>query len=119
MHCIAYLAPLLHITLSSVVCTGNIRLVIALVSAGADVAVRSAKGWTPIHVAAGFSRVSIISYLVHLGADVNVVDDDSDTPLITATAMGFTDAVQMLLTSGADPNYVTDVCTGIEANHSH
>ena len=81
----------------------------ALVSAGADIESRSAKGWTALHVAAGFARVSIISYLVRHGANVNTVDEDGDTPLITATALGCQYTVQMLLTSGADPNFITDV----------
>ena len=82
---------------------------IALVAAGADIEARSSKGWTALHVAAGFKRASNISYLVHCGANVTTVDNDGDTPLITATALGFQSVVQMLLTSGADPNFTTHV----------
>ena len=82
---------------------------IALVAAGADIEARSSKGWTAIHVAAGYGRASIISYLVRRGANVNTVDNDGDTPLVTAAALGHQGAVHILLTSGANPNYMTNV----------
>ena len=89
--------------------SNDIRLVKALVSAGAEIETCTSDGWTALHIAAGLARTSILAYIVHLGANINTVDDDGDTPLITATALGLYNIVCMLLAGGADPNYVTDV----------
>ncbi|XP_054728974.1 uncharacterized protein LOC129237983 isoform X2 [Anastrepha obliqua] len=48
---------------------------------GADANVRSNENMTPIHVAAIFGRVDIVSLLLKYGADHDVMDDERKTPM--------------------------------------
>ncbi|EPQ54062.1 ankyrin [Gloeophyllum trabeum ATCC 11539] len=39
--------------------------------------------YTPMHAAASYGHLEILTYLISKGGDVNVTDDDGDTPLYT------------------------------------
>ncbi|KAI5982322.1 ankyrin repeat-containing domain protein [Pisolithus albus] len=39
--------------------------------------------YTPMHAAASYGQLPVLSYLVSQGGDVNVIDEDGDTPLYT------------------------------------
>ncbi|KZT22368.1 ankyrin [Neolentinus lepideus HHB14362 ss-1] len=43
--------------------------------------------YTPMHAAASYGNIDILTYLLSRGGDVNVVDDDGDTPLYTVENM--------------------------------
>ena len=60
---------------------------------------------TPLHAAAGASRVAEVEILLNAGADVNAKDTNYWTPLHAAAAFNPTPAVlEILLKAGADVN---------------
>lgn len=56
-----------------------------LVAHGADVNVRQAAGWTPLHQAAIHGQVNLAKLLLDHGADVNAKAENGKTPLELAT----------------------------------
>lgn len=77
------------------------REIKAALSAGADVNERDDNGCTPLHHAAGASKLKCVQLLLEYGADVNARDNDDSVPLM------FTDSVAIakeLLAHGADVN---------------
>ena len=71
------------------VINGRLATVELLISKCADVNVRSNRGQTPLHYAAGFadyppSKPEIVELLISKGADINAKDKDGKTPLCWA-----------------------------------
>ncbi len=88
---------------------GNLEIAQALVKAGFDVNVKSAKdGVTPLFFAASSGQDEMVSFLLAKGADVNfgLVDYGSltpmGTPLMAAAQFGHTKTVALLLKSAPD-----------------
>ncbi|MCD4700136.1 MAG: sigma-70 family RNA polymerase sigma factor [Phycisphaerae bacterium] len=78
----------------------------ALISQGADVNARLARGanhpgTTPLHNAAGGGNTAAMKVLLDHGADVDARTDAGDTPLIVAVWFGQIEAIEMLLDQGA------------------
>jgi len=85
---------------------GDIRVVRALLAAGADINARTPHNVTPLMSAvsmAGGSPASALE-LIRAGADVNVADSDGSTALWVATTESDVSVVRALLEAGADPN---------------
>jgi len=81
---------------------GDIRIVKALLAAGAD-ANRGGIVY-PLHEAVQSKRISIVEALLKAGAEVNQVAEYGTTPLMMAVFSGSEKAVHLLLESNADAN---------------
>ncbi|EIE00851.1 ankyrin repeat domain-containing protein [Leptospira licerasiae] len=72
----------------------------------------SPDGWTPLHLASHFGRLSIIQYLLDKGADIHAKSKSKlsigNTALHSAVASWRADAVALLLENGADPNFTQE-----------
>ncbi len=72
----------------------------------------SSDGWTPLHLAAHYGRLSLIEYLLEKGADIHAKSKSKlsigNTALHSAVAAWKADAVSLLLEKGADPNFAQD-----------
>jgi ankyrin repeat protein len=88
---------------------GDIVQMAALLAKGAEVNVRNAYGWTPLHIAAAGGDPGVIALLLHHGADVHAQSHIGTTPLDNATTRGGRKAViDLLLTHGARHNGAWD-----------
>ncbi len=84
----------------------NPAVAAVLLDAGADVNARSARGRTPLHMAAaGASDPAVIELLVETGADVNALDAEGRAPLhIAAYYNHRPEITNALIAAGADIN---------------
>ncbi|MDE2794039.1 MAG: ankyrin repeat domain-containing protein [Gemmatimonadota bacterium] len=84
----------------------NPAVAAVLLDAGADVNARSARGRTPLHMAAaGASNPAVIELLVEAGADVNALDADGRAPLHSAAYYNHRPEIaNALIAAGADIN---------------
>ncbi len=64
---------------------------------------RTARGSTPLHLAAMNSDTSAMKALIAAGADPNARDENGSTPLHMAAYATRTENAQLLLEAGADP----------------
>lgn len=71
---------------------------------GADKAVQSTDGTTPLHVAAGHGKITTMRALLKHGADMNTPTIDGQTPLHFAARNAQWDGIQLLLDRGAKTN---------------
>ena len=83
---------------------GNVDIVGALLSHGADH--RSVNKWgkTPLHWAAWMGHSDVAAVLMHHGADSSVLDDDGWTPLHLAARFNQAKTVLVMLGCGANPD---------------
>ncbi|KAI0250262.1 ankyrin repeat-containing domain protein [Lactifluus subvellereus] len=58
--------------------------------------------YTPMHAAASYGHLDILTYLISRGGNVNVTDEDGDTPLYTIENI---ETAQTLLDHDADPTW--------------
>ena len=77
------------------------REIKAALEAGADVNERDVKGYTPLHHAAGASKLKCVQLLLEYGADVNSRDNDDRAPLMHTDSVAI---AKELLAHGADVN---------------
>ncbi|WP_165780263.1 ankyrin repeat domain-containing protein [Leptospira saintgironsiae] len=72
----------------------------------------SPDGWTSLHLASHFGKLSIIEFLLENGADIHAKSKSKlsigNTALHSAVASWRADAVALLLEHGADPNFTQD-----------
>lgn len=82
----------------------SVKIVEALVVAGADIHLAGTKGWTPLHMAAARGHTKKAQILIDAGANVNqrIDIDGEETPLMEAAFMGRPGTVKLLLDNGAD-----------------
>ena len=80
---------------------GDLAMVEALLSAGADVDAKNAAGVTALIYAAYYGHTEVIEVLITAGADVNAKANNGATALMIAEAMGHTDIVEILKAAGA------------------
>jgi ankyrin repeat protein len=88
--------------LRAAITSGDGECIMALVDAGADLDMETARG-TPLTTAAGLGDVSTISVLVDRGATVDLKTRGGLTPLMLATREDQREAVSCLLQIGANP----------------
>ena len=91
----------------------KVKVVKALIEAGADVNARADNGWTPLHACASRERSivkvdEVVKLLIAAGADVNARADDGLTPLHCAAMHVNVDVVKVLIEAGADVNACSD-----------
>jgi ankyrin repeat protein/beta-lactamase regulating signal transducer with metallopeptidase domain len=96
-------------SLHEAVATGDIERVKSLISEGADVNAKDAKGNTPLHLVAkyGFTKQDIAELLIVRGADVNARNKDGWTPLhFTAwrSYTGHQNIAELLIAKNVDTN---------------
>jgi len=87
---------------------GHSDIMIALLSAGADVNQASLDGWTPLIVAVANCPSDMVSVLLAAGADVDQADGERTTPLCRAAKFDI-DIVRALLEAGATVDLTDDV----------
>jgi len=85
---------------------GDIRVVRALLVAGADINARTKGNVTPlmnsVNMACGKPEITLS--LIQSGADVNVADSNGETALWIATTESSPEVMEALLRKGADPD---------------
>jgi ankyrin repeat protein len=72
-----------------------------LLSTGIEPSKKSYQRHTPLHYAACFGQLNVLSILLDAGADVNEVDHDGWAPLHHAAHQGHAEAVALLLARNA------------------
>src|SRR5437867_404032 len=72
-----------------------------LLDHGADVLVRQAKGFTPMHEAALLGRADLIDLLLTHGAEINSMADNGHTPLAEAIRGHHDDLAAIMKSKGA------------------
>ena len=83
---------------------GQGNVVLAFLTQGLDVNVRTPSGWTALMMAADDGRASTVKILLDHGADVHARTSGGQTPLSCAVGSGKAEVVRMLLAHGADLN---------------
>ncbi len=69
------------ISMNQAVYEGNIEIINQHLSFGADINIKDAGGWSPLHWAVGEGHEKIIKLLLAKKADVNAIDQTGKTPL--------------------------------------
>jgi len=88
--------------------TGNIKCLLTLIKAGADINAANKQGRTPLHVAATTGNLSALKILIEHGASVSAISRSMNTPLHDAAAKGNIEVVKYLVAKGANINSVNN-----------
>lgn len=83
---------------------GHLKVVKALVKAGADVNHPTKTFSTPLRAASFDGRLDIVKYLIEHKADIHLANKYNNTCLMIAAFKGHVEVVKCLLEQGADPN---------------
>ena len=84
---------------------GNLDIIHALLSSGADPTIASVEGNTWLHYAVnGGCSIEVLTVIVGNGADVNATNNKNESALLLASQEGNLDTINILLESRADPN---------------
>ena len=90
------------LTMTQAIRCGSDNDVMRLLAAGADLKAHDEFGDTPLHTAAKYGRIALVTALIEKGADVDALNSlGLQTPLCSASAKGQTEAVRLLLSKGA------------------
>ncbi|KAJ9360367.1 hypothetical protein DTO027B9_1351 [Paecilomyces variotii] len=81
---------------------GNVSLVNALLSKGADIDADSGCSYTALEIAAFWGHLAVVETLLDHGADINAVRQALGTPLQAALEGGHFDVAELLLSRGAE-----------------
>ncbi len=81
---------------------GDFNKVRLALNFGADMGAKTNLGWTPLHVASEFNRISIAKLLIERGADLEAKDISEQTPLHLASFWNRIETAKLLLDAGAD-----------------
>ena len=96
-------APTINEQLISAAEQGDTPTVIKLLSIGADINGRDARGRTPVMAATHGNRVTTVKALIQAGADINLRDNMLDNPFLYSGAEGLLDILKLTIAAGADP----------------
>jgi ankyrin repeat protein len=97
-------------------------VVVALIKAGADVALLDPKGRTALGIAADLGMLEMVRTILSCGVKPDSTDKPV-SPLVRASRGGHLEIVRLLLTAGADPNRISTygnssaLTDAIEKNH--
>lgn len=91
---------------------GNVTLIEAILSKGADVNAQNPSSPSALHVAAKAGNQAAAELLIKHGADVNLKAPAGPTPLQEAVIYGRRPVVDLLVKAGAKPNFYFDVASG-------
>ena len=81
---------------------GHIAIIVQLMTAGANSALRDGEGCAALHLAAQFGHTAIVGYLIAKGESVNTVDSNGMTPLMWASYRTTSiDPIRLLVTLGS------------------
>ena len=83
---------------------GHLKVVKALVRAGADINHATKTSSTPLRAAAFDGRLDIVKYLIEHKANIHLANKYNNTCLMIAAFKGHLEVVKCLLEKGADPN---------------
>jgi ankyrin repeat protein len=89
-------------TLVSAAERGDTAAVVRLLSEGAAIDARDARGRTALLAATHANRVETASALIDAGADISIRDDLKDNPFLYAGAEGLLDILRLLIAAGPD-----------------
>ena len=95
-------APAIPRSLPQAAVSGDLAEVRRLLSAGADVDQRDARGRTAVTAAAMEEHVEVVTALVDAGADVDLQDTDRNNPLLVAGENGNVALLQAVLRGDPD-----------------
>jgi len=79
-----------------------LSIVKILLEKGADVAVATNDGLTPLHIASSNGHTEAVKALLEKGADITVTGNNGSSPLYLASSNGHVEVVKVLLEEGAD-----------------
>lgn len=96
-------APTINEQLISAAEQGDTPTVMKLLSNGADINGRDARGRTPVMAATHGNRVTTVKALIQAGADINLRDNMLDNPFLYSGAEGLLDILKLTIAAGADP----------------
>ncbi len=96
-------APKINEQLISAAEQGDTSTVLKLLSNGADINGRDARGRTPVMAATHGNRVTTVKALIQAGADINLRDNMLDNPFLYSGAEGLLDILKLTIAAGADP----------------
>ncbi len=83
---------------------GDIDSLKQQMAAGANVNLKAARGWTPLHNSVDSDNKEIVELLIKNGADVNAAHNGGGTPLHWAARKGHQEIVELLIANGANVN---------------
>ncbi|WWD15899.1 hypothetical protein CI109_100323 [Kwoniella shandongensis] len=63
---------------------------------------KDSNSYTPMHAAASYAHLPLLTYLLSVGGNPNIPDDDGDTPLFVVESL---EVAQFLVQSGADAGW--------------
>ncbi|TYJ57199.1 hypothetical protein B9479_002114 [Cryptococcus floricola] len=61
---------------------------------------KDSNSYTPMHAAASYAHIPLLTYLLTSGGNPNITDDDNETPLFVVESL---EVAQFLVGNGADP----------------
>lgn len=67
--------------------------------------VKDSNSYTPMHAAASYAHLELLTYLLSVGGDINLRDDDGDTPLYVVESV---DTARWMVEHGADAALTND-----------
>lgn len=91
-------------SLHKAIVAGKQSRALMLIEGRADVNLRDADGFAPLHHASRLPRLEVMMALVKAGADVNALTPTGFTPLHAAAEHGSLSKTRYLLESGANPD---------------
>lgn len=76
-----------------------------------EITLKAKNNSTPLHYAAFYNDVDLVSILVEAGANLEAFDDFQLNPLLTAICKGHPAVLQALVDNGAKPDVLDPVST--------
>ncbi len=92
--------------------TGDLEGIARLVSAGAELNSRDARGRTPAHVAAYASQDGALRVLAQAGADMNALENQAYDVVTIAAVANDPDLMSLAIELGNDPSLITSPYDG-------